>query len=486
VEGNNSAAEYTLGIDGTAATAVTAAIKLTVVDTKGRTASTQSFIIKDVAGNINFVGIATSSTVASKGLVNFTPLDNFANIAGTPIHSISPAYDSYEIDFDNNGVYDESNTTAEMFSNTYSTTASVVSGTNKIAKISITDSASSVALNDVFVEVSFEPLAKNQKDVIIENIDCTKLEVHSPTTNYINELVGFASIDNSTMNFLELSIDVNCCNSPKILKIPTTFNFELVNNNTCVATINTLNVGGFDYTVYQIPITISGIDPSFVKSVEYTRGANSDSTLVTNTNTNLLQIDDIEFLLDNPLFSGFPLIVENKQIIITTTEGFKYIINFTITPDNATATCIGTLVNITSVEYPDYPNGITISQDQLRGSYIEIDSSIYNDTNSTFLDGIYTVIISKNSNDSDTISGCKFIDCNTKCLVLKALINNCDPIISILYNSLLEIDKCNNVNCNSLCETYAYLESLLDECDCSMYSNTSLVYSHSNDCGCLK
>jgi hypothetical protein len=446
----------------------------------GRTANTQSYIIKDILDNVNFIGLNVSAVVASDGLVNFTPSDNVSNIIGTPILNVSPAFTTYDIDFDNDTIYDSSNNDASTFSNTYSTLTSVISGNNKKATLSLTESTNSLILGDIYTEVSFEAVNTLPQDVIINNINCNTLEAYSPSVNYLNKLVGYGGIDNSDMSTLEVTIDQNCCNVQTVFNLYPSYNFELTNLNSCTATVNQLTVGGFLYDIYTMPLQITGIDSSLVKNVKFTKGANSNTTLVDN-GTSLTIVP--EYLLDNPFPSGHPLIVENKQIIITTTKDYVYIINFTITPDNVLATCTGE--SLTSIVYPDYPEGILVKQDALRATYIEISSDIYSyvvNNESLFFDGIYTISLSENAQSSTTVSGCKFIDCQTNCLILKALVNDCDPVISILYDALLQINNCSGISCNNLCDTYAYLESLLNECDCSILQNNSI--SSSSDCGC--
>lgn len=468
--------EFTIGLDATLA--VTARIELSVTDSDGRIAKTSMLVIDDGGGNINIIDLKLDSFVLPTGIVVFTPVETQTTAAGVALYGSSPFFSTYDIDYTNNAVFDDSNPTGANFENQYATTGNIN------ALLSMTDLINGFILNDLYTEVSFEAVIENPLDIIITtNSTCTLLEVSSQSTNLVELLVGRAGLDNSDMEYLSLKLDQNCCNAILDIKLAPQYNFSfsIVPLTTTISIPPPITIGGFDYLIYEFSLELGGLnlDPSLITSVEYTAGGNSSpvlSTLTTITNPIVLpQIQTmVPAILPDPVS---PEIVENNKVIITTSNGYIYTIDYTITPSYL-AIATFTIV-VTTTIYPIFPTGITVVEN-VNNTVIQIDPSVFSST--VFVDGIYQVTLNNSGISNTAITGCTFVDCETYCLIIKALANGCNPIIQILYDALVQFNLCTNIPCTNVCDLFVYLESLLNECDCSIFQNN--IISKNNRCGC--
>ena len=185
-----------------------------------------------------------------------------------------------------------------------------------------------------------------------------------------------------------------------------------------------------------------------------------------------------------------PLVVEEYTVEITTTAGFVYLIEFTFTPDFLIPLggC-GNTIEITNITYPENPCYVEVIEDVDR-TYLSIDSQLYYGCNDSELDeleamsdGVYQVTIGDSGLSNEYVTGCEFVDCETYCLVLQALANECDPIVVILYDALKNATDCNNISCQNYCDLYEMLLAKLEECDCLVYANKP-VKTVKKPCNC--
>jgi len=471
IGGASDTQEFTIGF--TTVATYRARVELTTTDSLNRTAKTSILIINDgVNTNVIFLGV--TAYVLPNGLVTYLPDNNQTTIVGAALYSGTVFFNTYQIDYTNNTSYDDTNTDLSIFENQFATTDIITS------RLSITDTVNSIAIDELYTEVTLTPVIENPKDVIVTtNSDCTVLTVSSESKDYIEQLTGRVAPEPTT-EFIGLEIEQNCCNN--------TMNFELAPRYNLVADgINgteqslpeIVNINGNNYNTATIDILITGIDATLVQSIQYTSDYNSGSTLYTSNSPNTLTIN-VMFLIENPLGSGFPVIVENKTILITTINGDVYTINYTISPNVGLGNVLDVVVVTTSLGFPPFPDGITVVEN-VNNTVINISSSIY--SSDKFFDGVYQVTLSNSDISNSFITGCTFVDCETRCLVISALAHGCDPMVQVLYDALIQFNSCLNIPCTNLCDLYAYLETLLDECDCAIFQNN--VISGENRCGCV-
>lgn len=467
--------EFTIGLDATLA--VTARIELSVTDSDGRIARTSMLVIDDGGGNINIVDLKLDSFVLPSGIVVFTPVETQTTAAGVALYGSNPFFSTYDIDYTNNAVFDASNTTGANFENQYATTGNIN------ALLSMTDLVNGFILNNLYTEASFEAVIENPLDIIMTtNSTCTLLEVSSQSTNLVELLMGRAGLDNSGMEYLSLKLDQNCCNNALDIKLAPqyTFSFSIVPSSERILIDPPITIGGFDYLTYEFDLELGGLnlDPSLITSVEYTAGGNSSPVLSTLTTiTNPIVLLQIQTMVPAILPSGFPVIIENNKVIITTSNGYIYTIEYTITPSYLAIPTF--IMNVTTTTNPVFPTGVTVVEN-VNNTVIQIDPSVFSST--VFIDGIYQVTLNNSGISNTAITGCTFVDCETYCLIIKALANGCNPIIQILYDALIQFNSCTNIPCTNVCDLFAYLESLLNECDCSIFQNN--IISKNSGCGC--
>lgn len=468
----SAGAEKSIGVASTAA--YTVRINLSVVDSDGRSAISSALIINDGIGNLNVITLYPDVKVKTGNLVLFTPVDALSIVSGVSLFSTTPLFTTYNIDYTNDGVFDESNTDKGTFNNTYPVT---INNNTLIASLSMTDTPNGIPVDRLFSQISFEPTTTEDSDVIVlAGATCETLDVSSESSNMIDKLVGRFDLDNSSMDYLEVSVDINCCNNDSVFKLHPNYTFSLAPDATSYfATVEVVNVGGNNYNVYTVDLDLTGIDLSLIDTIAYTPNRNSDPTVVTVTNTNILPI---EFLMESPLGSHFPVIVENKTMTLTTLSGYIYTVPFTVTPDHSTG--FVTIVMGTHV-YPSYPDTISVVQTVNTTSVQLVPTSLVSGS-TTFYDGVYTVTLNDSGISNTSISGCEFMDCETYCLVVKALANGCSPMVKIIYDALINFSSCPTISCLQICELYALLESLLDECDCSVYQTNTIITT--SGCGC--
>lgn len=469
--------EFVFGVATTAAYRVR--IVLTVTDSSGRQSISSALLINDGVGNINIAFLTLETNVLADGFIVFEPQESLTTVLGTALSISNPLWTSYQLDYTNNGTYDDTNSTRENFEHSYTSTST------NTAQLSITHAPSAILINQLYTQVTFEPIILNPRDVVVSSSNsCTIINVSSETSDMVEKLVGRANVDNSSMEYLEVKLDVNCCTVVNSLKLAPTYDLGLsIDTLSYQATVTTMNVSGNSYRIYTVELSLTGISSSIISSIAYTAGANSNTTVTTITNTPTpIPVSNqmtIQFLMENPPLSGFPVIVENKTITITTVEGYVYVLPFTATPNHLSGEI--TIV-IGTITYPAYPTGVSVILNT-GSTDIQFESTILGTTYTTFYDGVYTFTLNDSGISNTYISGCAFIDCETYCLIIGALANGCSPYIKIMYDALNNFANCNSIPCTGICEIYAYLETLLNECDCSMNFSSSIT-TNTKNCGC--
>jgi hypothetical protein len=145
-------------------------------------------------------------------------------------------------------------------------------------------------------------------------------------------------------------------------------------------------------------------------------------------------------------------------------------------------------LEITDIEYPVNPCYVTITEEDTMTKLV-IDSQLYFgcidlevDALEAITDGIYTVTLSDSGISNEFVTGCQFVNCETRCLIVEALAKECNPVIAILYDALVDADYCQNVTCENYCDIYEMLQSLLVECDCANYSNNKTAKKPCKTC----
>jgi hypothetical protein len=443
-------------------------VKVTLTLSTGET--TDIIIIGDGV-NIAYAGVDIDVFILPENNIQFDIKSYTADIIGT--YGIIN-YTNYELDATSNAVIDYTASADVVFSHTYSL--------NNVAKIDVTNDAG-VVVTTIGVEIldisSLEELIVNSEE------SCTELEVWSETVNYIEKLVGRGDVDNSSMTYLGVTVTTNCCIAEqKEFKLAPVYDFSLSNSTCLEDETSPILIDGFSYQLWNTVVTLNGIDPSIIDTLKFSGGnRNFPSLLTVNTNTPVTQFT-VQYVMPNEIPVP-PLVIESYIIEITTTAGFVYTIYYDLTPNfiNTPGSCDVTFT-ITDITYPENPCYVTIVEDADR-TYLNIDSQLYYDcTNDDLVamsDGIYQVVLSDSGISNEEVIGCEFVDCETYCLIIKALASECNPIINIIYDSLKASTNCIELTCQNYCDLYEMLLALLEECNCITYTNNKSV---SKPCNC--
>ena len=450
---------------------ITVNVTLTVTDSDGFICQSRAQIIRS-GSNTAFYAINADSFVLPGNLVEFTPIDNVAAISGTPSFT-TPAYTQYWFDKENDNVWDIQDNSGSIptFSYIYGTS-------NYQARVASTNAT-------VYTTIAFNAVTTG-KDLIVTSIeDCTELSAYSESEDYLSRLLERGNLDNSDMKYLEVTLTNNCCASESVVcKIYPLYNLGLTQGtyvNTTEFDVDwplSCDPGVVQYYIYDVPMTITGIDPSLITSLQYTVRGLPGYTTVTATNQFTLEV-----MIEGGLVICGSQVPQTNTVIITTTEGLVYTIEYTLS-EPYTSKMTLTIDNITTpTEAQLNPCDISIVEEP-SNTVMYLTPANFGLTLDSFPDGIYQVTINDSGISNETISGCTFVNCQMYCLIIKALANECPSTISILYEALVYSANCDNISCQNLCDLYEMLVSLLDECDCTILSNTRPVIS--SNCGCNK
>lgn len=432
-------------------------------------------IVRGDGTNIAYVGVDIDVFILPENNVQFDVQEYTASIVGT-YPGIS--YTTYNFDATNDTVIDSTASAEVVFSHTYNA--------DSTAKINVVTSVGNI---DTTIGVQTLTISSLSELIVNSESECTELEIWSQTANYVEKLVARGDVDNSEMEYLGVTITMNCCESEaKEFKLAPLYQFSL-NNTTCEEDeLSPVTVNGYSYLLYNTNMVLSGIDPSVIAELRFDGGnRNTPGTLVVNTNSPVTEFT-VQYLMPNEIPVP-PVVTEDYTIVITTTAGFEYTINYRITPNflSAPGSCaIG--IEINNVTYPENPCYVTVVED-LDRTYLNIDSQLYygcleNDEElEAMSDGIYTVEVNDSGISNEFVTGCEFVNCDTYCLVLKALANECDPVIQIIYDALVGAKDCDVISCQNYCDLYEMLLALLEECDCVSYTNNKVS---KQPCGCNK
>ena len=334
-----------------------------------------------------------------------------------------------------------------------------------------------------FIQVSFNPVITNAKELIINSVDdCKYLHVYSQTEDYIDKFVG--RVDNANMRYLRFHTNVNCCENGGLnYLLAPRYNFDLTYTN-CQDTgeeyIDPLT--GFTYSTYQFDITVTGINVNYISSISIVTSL--DTQVYTYTSS--LQLPAVHYII-NPSNVN-PHIPTTGTITITTIDNFVYTLGFSVAYTGASS-CYG-MPYITAVEYPALPDGMTYTEltthTQLELNSVFYQYSLLSSPLLPLFDGIYVIELNDSNISNETISNCIFVNCQTYCLVVKALTNECDIKIKVLYDALVSADLCEQVTCENKCYLYEILRNLLSECDCLIYELEHQLPALDTGCGCSK
>ena len=453
---------------------ITLEVTLTVTDSDGFNCQSKARIVKSGA-DVAFYAINVDAFILAGRLVEFTPIDNVEIISGAPVFT-TPAYTEYWFDKENDGVWDiqDNSGVIPTFTHIYGTSTYEA----KIANLNAS----------VYTEVGFNPVTTGKELVVTSLNNCTQLSAYSETEDYLSRLVNRGDLDNSDMEYLEVTLTTNCCTTEALTCILyPLYDISISQGaytNTGVDVDNAdwpLSCPGTDtYRIFTVPITISGIDVSNVGSIQYTKRGIAGYSTATGTLT-----VTVEVLIEGYGMSACGVQVsQTNTILITTNEGHVYTVVYTLSDNGGIISMDLTIDSITTPTTDELnPCGLTITEEPSNTVLYLTPGNFGIDTD-TLPDGIYQITINDSGISNETISNCTFVNCETYCLVIKALANECPTSISILYEALVYSANCDNVSCQNLCDLYEMLTSMIDDCDCTILSNNQITIS--SDCGCNK
>lgn len=443
-------------------------LRLTVTDSENKQ-SIQTAVITHNSNTLNpeiyFRTIEVNPILLPQGLTEFrTTVVNKELISDSFITNV---FTTLHFDREYDGIINQTGAINTVFSSTYQEecnfNTTYISGTG-----------GSITSNEVFNTVMFNLVIQNAQDLVIQlSNECKIVDLYSQTKSYIDQLTGRTA--NNSMRYLEITAMVNCCKSEKIVhKLAPKYTFEITPSQ-CVDTGQVfVDPLGNEYEVHTMTITITGINSGYVGSVAYDG--------IMNPNTNKLELQLLTFYVP---IAPAPDNAQPHVITITTIDNFVYTIN--IDYQTIIGLCEKTPV-ITSVEYPEYPCGL-ITLNSINETRIILNSHFFNysecDTNIIPLpDGIYYFQLNNSGLSNQTISNCKFFNCQTYCMVVKAIANKCNLFIKPLYDALVYADNCDIVTCEEKCYMYEILRGYLSECDCLIYENENKLPDLNTGCGC--
>jgi hypothetical protein len=472
LQSESTGKEFTIGFE--VGSIYTVAVRLTITDSDNRQIRTTALVVSNGV-DINVLTLGLNPNVMAEGIVNYELEESFVVVAGA---NILTSYTNHYLDLTANGAYDYSQTTNTDITHTFTSSDRVTT------RYTVDNTAVGIAVNTLYVETTYTPVVTVGREVIVTSAtDCTYLDTYTFASNVVEKLIGRAGVDNSEMNYLELVANQNCCNTSSTIRLHPTYTFTLTPDAaTYLATTTTTVVGGITYNVYTVTLDIGGIAASILSTVTNTNGNNSDTAITSISSFATASVADVEFLVSATLTD--PVIVETNQMVITTSGGFSYTVDYTMTPDFATGTVT---ISITNTTYPSYPSGISVIENA-NSTTIRIESTAVFGSGTTIVnnnvmpDGIYNITYNDSGLSSTNLTGCAFVNCNTYCRVIKALANQCDPVIKIYYDALVNYSQCTTLTCESVCQLYSLLDSKLDECDCSIYQTNTIVAT--KNCGC--
>ena len=419
-------------------------------------------ILSDGA-NVFYAGINIDVFILPENNIQFATSGYTEALVG----SSTATYTAFTFDATSDAIIDDTSSIPVVFSHTYNS--------NKTATIGATTIVGSLSTT-----IGVEPYGVGCKDPILKDLivnsvgECTGLEVWSQTVNYVEKLIGRGDVDNSSMSYLQVDTVINCCESGATsFKLAPLYEFSLAASNCVQDEGHTIVVGADLYDVWNTTVTLSGIDLSLISSLKYSGWDRTQPTVLQLENIPPINTFVVEYLLPavNPLA---PVIIDTFIVEVTTVAGFVYTFSYELTPNN---TCSNIEFEIVSITYPENPCYVEIIEDVDR-TYLSIDSQLLFgciDTNTVALeamtDGIYTISLQDSGISNEIVSGCEFVNCDTRCQIIEALAKQCDPVIVMLYDALVDAKECNNITCENMCDLYEMLQALLSACNCTNYAN---------------
>lgn len=188
--------------------------------------------------------------------------------------------------------------------------------------------------------------------------DCTAISFDTPTTGlqYIEYVLGSVVKDFTNVDKYTITYSINCCSPGVATDIAPRYQFVL--SESCLFGTPT---PGFD----SYAIQVDGINGNLVQSIELNVGgvpaAGWNYTVV----SDVLSINDVQI-------AGAAVGAFNYELIITTTSGFVYTIDFIIT--KAGNECDGVFSG-TTITYPSLPSNIVEVNDSV-AAFITVAPSV--------------------------------------------------------------------------------------------------------------
>jgi hypothetical protein len=421
--------------------------------------------------NVAYAGLDLDAFVLPTNNDQFTIQEYSDAIVGT----LPVAYTLFSFDATSDSIIEATSLIGTTFTYTSSVTPTTATITAATA-VGVLTSQVGVELVDGVSELEVISTTETGNE-----IGCTQLEVWSQTVDYVEKLIGRGDIDNSEMSYLGVDVMLNCCESGvESFKLAPIYDFTLSASDCAQDELGTIVVIGPDsYQLWETTVTLGGIDTSVITELRYS-GANRNfpNTMQVNGGTPVNEFR-VQYLMPDTL--PVPVVPETYLIQVTNSAGFVYNIQYTLTPASmfTPGTCDNISFEFDSISYPENPCYVSVVEDVDR-TYLLIDSQLYNgclgdeEVLESMADGIYQVTLSDSGISNEFVTGCEFVNCETRCLVIEALAKECDPIISIVYDALVDSRVCDNVTCQNLCDLYEMLQALLSACDCAKYSNNKV------------
>jgi len=425
--------------------------------------------------NIWMYGLNYINAILPDGYVEFRPIPIYLDLLGNipNFNTFVNQYASYEFDATSNGIVDSISTSITTFQSRYSNQCNFNLATLTVSNIDF-------PINQVYTQASFNPIILNPKELIVTHDSCTVFDLYSQTETYIERLNG--RVANNSMKHLTLTINTNCCEGSEIVhRLAPRYNFNVQESN-CVNTGQLyIHPNGFEYEVYTTTITLSGIDNNIISTLTYSQ--DDTGNMIINSNTDKRILLNVQSLV--PYSIGAPDLNHNRQIVLTTVSNFTYIINYELQYGYPTVCYHKAVLN--NIVYPDLPCGVQLVN-SINETRIVLNSAAFNLTscnqpNVQVPDGIYTFTLNDSGISNEYVSRCIFVNCNTYCLIVKAIANECDIFVKVLYDALVYSDMCDIVTCEEKCYMYEMLVNLLKECDCTWFENNNKLPNIS-DCNC--
>jgi len=226
----------------------------------------------------------------------------------------------------------------------------------------------------------------------------------------------------------QLTLGLNCCGNTVLpIRSLYTFGYSITDCGTELIE---------DILKSYVDITFTGVNASCVSNITYTQQESPFRTLSFDSPT------DMTF---RSYIAGPG--VKNYDVVITTTCGLEYLLEFTIT----VVTICSTTQSALTVTYPELPAGVEITG---VGLNMILYPEAFGLTGDTLPAGIYFISISDNN---VSLSDSVFIDCGVLCKVIDYISRHCTSNLYIVFEALQMSQDCETITYAQKCSMWNYL-----------------------------